>query len=249
MKCLITGASSGIGKSMAIYMSEMGYEIIMVSNNKEKLEKASKKVKNSTIYVCDLRDGKDVDKFCQFILDIKPDIVINNAGFGAFGFYDEIDVNREIDMINVNVISLHKITRTCLKYMDGDKNYILNVSSSAGFMPAGPLLNTYYATKNYVRSYTLGIYKELKERKSKVNVSVLCPGPVDTNFNNVAGGHFSVKSLSSEYVAKYAIDKMFKKKLVIVPGFMMKLGLFMTRFVPIKLMLVIAFRIQHKKRI
>lgn len=249
MKCLITGASSGIGKSMAIYMSERGYEVIMVSSNKEKLEDASKNVKSSSIFVCDLRNEKDVDKLCDYILKVKPEIVINNAGFGAFGFYDEIDINRELEMINVNVISLHKITRTCLKYMDGDDNYILNVSSSAGFMPAGPLLNTYYATKNYVRSYTLGIYKELKEKESKVNISVLCPGPVNTNFNNVAGGHFSVKSLSSEYVGKYAVDKMFKKKLIIVPGFSMKLGLFFSRFVPIKLMLNIAFKIQHKKRI
>jgi len=234
---------------MANYMSKLGYEVIMVSSNKEKLEKASIEVRNSIIYVCDLKDSDEVDKLCNFILEEKPDVVINNAGFGAFGFYDEIDINRELEMINVNVISLHKITRTCLKYMEGDKNYILNVSSSAGFMPAGPLLNTYYATKNYVRSYTLGIYKELREKKSKINISVLCPGPVNTNFNNVAGGHFSVKSLSSEYVGKYAIEKMFRKKLIIVPGFSMKLGLFFSRFVPVKLMLSIAFKIQHKKRI
>ncbi len=109
------------------------------------------------------------------------------------------------------------------------------------------MLNTYYATKNYVRSYTLGLYKELKKKGKNLNISVLCPGPVNTNFNKVAGGTFSVKGLSSEYVSKYGIDKMFKRKLVIVPGFSMKLGLFFSRFLPIKLLLGITFNIQHKK--
>ena len=249
MKCLVTGASSGIGKDISSYLSSLGHEIIMVSSNKEKLEESSRDVKKSHVFVCDLSKDSEVDKLCDFILNEKPDLVINNAGFGAFGFYDEISLEKELDMIKVNVISLHKITRTCLKYMEGlSEAYILNVSSSAGFMPAGPLLNAYYATKNYVRSYTLGIYKELKKKKSGVNISLLCPGPVNTNFNNVAGGTFSVKGLSSEYVSKYAIDKCLKKKLVIVPGFSMKIGLFLSRFMPIKIMLSIAFMIQHKKR-
>lgn len=248
MKCLITGASSGIGRDMAKVFSNLGYEVVMVSSNREKLENASKDVSNSRVFVADLSNQEDTDKLCDFILSEKPQVVVNNAGFGAFGFYDEIEVNREIDMINVNVVSLHKITRTCLKYMNDQDSYILNVASSAGLMPGGPMLAAYYATKSYVRSYSLGIYKELKKMSKNVNISVLCPGPVNTNFNNVAGGTFSVKGLSSEYVSKYAVRKMFKKKLVIVPGFSMKLGVFFSRFVPTKILLSMAFMIQHKKR-
>lgn len=249
MKCLITGASSGIGKDMAKYLSSLGYQVIMVSSDKEKLELASKNVKNSKIFVSDLRKENDVDKLCDFILEEKPEVIINNAGFGAFGFYDEINEDREIEMIKLNVICLHKITRTCLQYMEGVHNsYILNVASLAGLMPGGPMLSAYYATKSYVRSYTLGIYKELQRKNKDVNISVLCPGPVNTNFNKVAGGHFSVKSLSSEYVSEYAIKKMFKKKLVIIPGLSSKLAFFFSRFLPIKLLLSITFKIQHKKR-
>lgn len=247
MKCLITGASSGIGRDMAQVLSDMGHEIIMVSSNKDKLENSSKVIKNSRIYVADLRKKEDIDKLCAYILVEKPNVVINNAGFGAFGFYDEISVNKEMDMINVNLIALHKITRVCLKYMNNNNFYILNVSSSAAFMPGGPILSTYYATKSYVKSYTLGIYKELKILNKKVNVSVLCPGPVNTNFNNVAGGSFNVKGLSSEYVSNYAIKKMFKKKQIIVPGFSMKFLVFFSKFISSKILLSIVYMIQNKK--
>lgn len=249
MKCLVTGASSGIGKDMARYLSDLGHHVIMVSKSEERLRKASEEVNNSSFFVADLTYEKDVDKLCDFILKEKPQIVINNAGFGAFGFYNEVETQKELDMISVNVVSVHKITKTCLKYMDEYENsYILNVASSAGLMPGGPMLSTYYATKSYVISYTLGIYKELSYLRKNIHVAVLCPGPVDTNFNNIAGGNFSVKALSSGYVAKYAIDKLLKNKMIIVPGFTMKCGIFLSRFVPTKLVLNIAFKIQHKKR-
>ena len=232
MKILITGASSGIGRDMARYLSSKENELILVSSNKDKLESVSKALINSSVYVCDLSNNDNVNKLCEYILKEKPDFVINNAGFGAFGFYDEISLDREIEMINVNIVALHKITKTCLEYMDN--GHILNVSSSAGLMPGGPMLNTYYATKNYVRSYSLGLYKELKKKNKNIHISILCPGPVNTNFNKVAIGTFSIKGLSSEYVAKYAVDKCLKNKLIIVPGFKVKLGVFFSRILPTK---------------
>ena len=152
-----------------------------------------------------------------------------------------------MEMLEVNVKSLHKITKTCLKYMDSN-NYIMNVASIAGLLPGGPLLGTYYATKSYVRSYSLGIYEELRRNGSKVSISVLCPGPVDTNFNNVAGGHFSINSKTSEFVGSYAIRKMFKKKLIIVPGLDVKLGYIAGKFLPIKLILKVLYKVEHRKR-
>lgn len=249
MKCLITGASSGIGKDIAKVFSDKGYETILVSKGKERLENASKEIKNSRIFIADLTKSDDVDKLMEFIKKEKPEVVVNNAGFGHFGFYDEIDINLELDMIRVNVVALQKITKACLSYMNDEKDYyILNTASLAGLMMGGPLLSTYYATKSYVRSYTLGLYKELMVKNKNVHISVLCPGPVDTNFNNVAGGSFSVKPLTSEYVAKYAVDKLFKDKLIIIPGFFNKLSYYFGKLVSAKTILNFAYKIQENKR-
>ena len=110
-------------------------------------------------------------------------------------------------------------------------------------------MSCYYATKSYVTSFTLAIAEELRRNKSKVRVSVLCPGPVDTNFNNVAGVKFNIASLSARYVARYAIDKFLKeRKIVIVPGFKVKMGIFFSRFVSIKRLLRITYNIQRRKK-
>ena len=123
----------------------------------------------------------------------------------------------------------------------------MNVASTAAFQP-GPLMSTYYATKAYVLRLTEAISYELKKQKSKVRICCLCPGPTKTHFNDVANVKFSIKSYESEFVAKYAIDKMFKKKLIIVPGIMMKLGVFFIRFIPTKLLLRITYNIQRRKK-
>ena len=106
---------------------------------------------------------------------------------------------------------------------------------------------TYYATKSYVYQLTEALYYEEKMKNKNIGVSVLCPGPVETNFNNVAGVKFGVKPLKADYVAKYAIDKMFKKKLLIIPGTRMKLAKFFSRFISEKRMLKIVYNIQRKK--
>ena len=151
-------------------------------------------------------------------------------------------------MVDLNIKSLHILTKLFLKdFKKKDRGYILNVASSAGFM-AGPLMASYYATKNYVVSLSLAIYEVLKKDDSNVSVSVLCPGPVNTEFNKVARVHFSIKGMESMDVAKYAIKKMFDEKLIIIPGFKMKAGIFLTRFVPRKLLLKISYKIQNGKR-
>ena len=124
--------------------------------------------------------------------------------------------------------------------------YILNVASSAAFQP-GPLMSTYYATKSYVYQLTEALYYEEKKKKTKVHVSVLCPGAVATNFNDIAGVKFSVKPLTSAYVARYAIDEMLKNKMLIIPGFKMKCAKFFSRFVSDKFLLRIIYRVQKRK--
>ncbi len=164
-----------------------------------------------------------------------------------FGEFYKTNINDELNMIDLNIKALHVLTKLYLKKMiKKDSGRILNVASSAAFLP-GPLMSTYYSTKSYVFKLTTAIYEELRRIKSNVKVSVLCPGPVDTNFNKRAGVSFSVKSLSSKYVACYAIKKMFKDKLVIVPGFMNKLSVIGCKIAPLKLLLKIDYNIQRKK--
>ena len=249
MKALITGASSGIGLEMAKYLASKRIELILVARDKERLESIQKKLKTRvTIIVADLSNEQKVKELYTLIKKEKIDILINNAGFGKFGNFTDISLNDEIDMINTNVKAVHILTKLILKDMEErNHGYILNVASSAAFQP-GPLMATYYATKSYVYQLTEAIYYEEKKKKKDIKISVLCPGPVDTNFNNVAGVRFSVKPLTADYVAKYALDNMFKGKLLIIPGFKMKCARFFGKFVPNKLLLKIAYNIQKKKK-
>ena len=250
MKALVTGGSSGIGKDIAIKLSQLGYDIILVSRSEIELQKVKEKIKtNCEIIVADLSKRVDVEKVIRKAKNEKIDILINNAGFGIYGEFTDISIEKEIDMLNVNAVCLHMLTKEIYKMMAQQNfGYILNVSSSAGLMPGGPLLTSYYATKSYVTSLTLGLYEENRRNKKNVHISILCPGPVDTNFNKVAGTKFNISSLSSEKVAKIAINKMFKKKLIIVPGLKIKIGLFFQRILSIKFILKISYEIQNKKR-
>lgn len=249
MKALITGASSGIGKEMAIILSDMGYDIIMVARNLKQLEKAAKMVSgNVEIIDTDLASTYNCMKLYNKVKKEDIEIVINNAGFGLFGEFTETKIDKEMDMIDTNIKAVHTLTKLFLKdFKEKNRGYILNVASSAAFL-SGPLMSTYYATKAYVLHLTEAISEELRRDKSNVYIGALCPGPVDTNFNKVAGVEFNLKSLTSEEVSKYAINKMFQKKTIIIPGFKMKLGCFATRLVPRKLLAKISYNIQRKKK-
>ena len=248
MLALVTGASSGIGKEIAKYLDSLGYDLILVATNKEKLDKVKSSLNNKTkIIVMDLTKEKNCFDLYEQTKNDNIDILVNNAGFGLFGEFAKTDLNKELEMIDLNVKAYHILTKLFLQdFIKKDSGYILNVCSSAGFM-AGPRLSTYYATKNYVTKLTMAINEELRHNKSKVQISALCPGPVDTNFNNVAKGEFSIKGADPKYVAKYAIDKMFKGKMIIIPKLSMKMGIFATRFLPYRLQLIINYNIQWRK--
>ncbi len=248
MKVLITGASSGIGRDMAKYLSSMGHDLILVARRKKLMDKLKEElIGNIEVIECDLSILENVYKLYESVKDKNIDVLINNAGFGLFGDFSKTDLDTELKMIDVNIKAPHILTKLFLKdFIKKDNGYILNVCSSAGFM-AGPRLNTYYATKNYLTKLTMAINEELRQSKSNVYVGCLCPGPTSTEFNKVAHGTFSIKEASSEYVAKYGIDKMFKKKMIIIPTLRMKLGIFMLRLAPYRLQLVFAYNIQKRK--
>ena len=249
MKALITGASSGLGLDMARYLATLGHELILVSRNKEKLEELQKKLPTkTTIIVADLSNEQKVKELYVQIKQQNIDILINNAGLGDFGYLTDTDLNKDLELINTNIKAVHILTKNIVKDMEkkDTDTYIMNVASSAAFQP-GPLMSTYYATKSYVYQLTEALWYEEKKKETKVHVSVLCPGPVETNFNNVAGVHFSVKPMKSTEVAKYAIDQMLKNKMLIIPGFKMKCAKFFSRFASDKFLLKTIYNIQKKK--
>lgn len=248
MKALITGASSGIGLEMAIILSKKGYDLILVSRDKVKLQKIQEELGNNVkIIVADLSNENKVKELYVLCKAEKIDMLINNAGFGDCGNFVNADLSKELEMIDVNIKALHILTKLFLKDMKKrNQGYILNVASMAAFAP-GPLMATYYATKSYVMKLTTSIYEELRAEKSNIVISCLCPGPVKTNFLKTANVKFSIGLLDSNYVAEYAIEKMLSKKLIIVPGIKMKLVVFFAKISPIKLAARVAYKIQRKK--
>lgn len=246
MKALITGASSGIGRDIAINLSQKGYDLILVARNLERLEETKKQIKtNVELVSMDISNEENCKKLFQDHSDI--DILVNNAGFGDCGHFEDTSLEKDIQMIRTNVIAYHILTKLYLKkMMKKNSGKILNVSSIAGFIP-GPLMATYYSTKAYVVRLSESIRTELKKQNSKVQISILCPGPVNTNFNKVADVEFALKGLSSEYVAKYAVEKLLKGKFYIVPGWKIKLAKIGAKLAPTNLVSKVSYKMQRRK--
>ncbi len=249
MKALITGASSGIGRDIAIVLNKMGHDLVLVSRSGDKLRELSKSLKgNVKIIPLDLSNPNACFELYEMIKDDGIDILVNNAGYAAFGEFCQTPLETELNLIDLNIKAVHIISKLFLKdFMAKDKGYILNVASVAGVLGGGPLLSSYYASKAYVVRLSQAIYEELRRKGSNVSISILCPGPVDTNFNERAGVRFAVKGMNSLDVAKYAVDSMFKGKLMIFPGAKTKAGAFLRRLAPEKLLLKLTYDFQKAK--
>ena len=246
MKALITGASSGMGRDMAKYLHTLGYDLFVVSRDKEKLDEVYRDYNNVKTIGLDLSSEDNCIKLYDMLKEEHIDILINNAGFGDAGNFSETSLDKELEMIDLNIKAYHILTKLFLQdFIKRDYGRILNVASIAGFMP-GPYMATYYATKSYVVNLSLAIYEELKRDKSNVKISVFCPGPVKTNFDEVANVKFNIMQLDSKYASKYAIDNMFLDKLIIVPP-NMKLNKFLSKIGPTKLVLYVNSKVQERK--
>ncbi len=250
MKALVTGASSGIGKDIARILNAKGYDLVLIARDEEKLQETKKELENIKsnkidIISMDLTDEENCKKLAEKVKDV--DVLINNAGFGDCGKFDETNLDKDIAMIKTNVIAYHILTKLYLKQMkEKDSGKILNVASIAGFMP-GPLMTTYYATKNYIVRLSEAIREELKKDKSNVQISILCPGPVETNFNKVANVKFKLREANSKQVAKYAIKKLEQGKFYIVPGLDVKFARLGAKIVPSNLLAKITYKVQKRK--
>lgn len=248
MRAVITGASAGIGRDMARLLAGMGYELTLIARREERLRELARELPvKCQILSADLSSVRECRLVYEAARGEDVELVVNNAGFGLFGEFAASDLETELDMIRTNIVAVHVLTKLFLRdFRRRDSGYLLNVASSAGFM-AGPLMATYYATKSYVLRLTQAIREELRREGSGVRVAALCPGPVQTEFNDVANVRFAIGGLSSEQVAKCGIEGLLRGKGVIVPGAFMRLTLAARHLVPESVLTRITYHIQQRK--
>ena len=223
MKALVTGASSGLGRDIARVLAARGCKLILTARSRDKLEALAKTLPGGAQVVCaDLSDEKECRRLYEQLRAEKIDILVNNAGFGLCGMFDKTDLDAELRLIDTNIRAVHILTKLFLRdFIARDSGYILNVASSAAFFP-GPQMAAYYASKAYVMRLTLGVREELRRRGSRVYLGAFCPGPVDTAFSRTADVRFAVGGMPSLEAARRAVDGMFARRALIIPGGLMK---------------------------
>ncbi len=251
---LVTGASSGIGRDISRSLAKRNYNLIIVARDNDKLQALKKDLKEE--YKIDveiiLKDLSNKDNCIDLYNEVSKkygaiDILVNNAGFGTCGYFVDTDLEKEISMINTNITAVHILTKLFLKDMvKENKGHILNVASIAGFM-AGPMMATYYSTKSYIVRLTESIRMELFMRNSKVKISALCPGPVNTNFNKIADVKFNLPGQSSQFVAEYAVKKLLKNRTLIFPSFGIWIYRILCKILPDQITSFINYFMQKRK--
>lgn len=246
---VITGASSGLGAEFAKKLSKKGYSLVLVARRTSRLQKLARKLNTECeILTADLSSHSECERVYGALKDKYIEIFINNAGFGDCGPFIEGSIEKELQMIRLNINAVHYFTKKILQKMQkSDSGYILNVASSAGLIPAGPYMATYYATKSYVTSITRAVAAELRECGSHVYIGCLCPGPVDTEFNNVANVEFALKGIRADTCARYALAQMKRRKTVIIPTLQMNFVVKAGRLLPSGLYIRLVSHQQKKK--
>lgn len=254
---LITGASSGIGREFARIHASRGGNLVIIARSEDKLrelkEELEKKYQvNVKIIVKDLTSPQAPQEIYNEVKEagIKIDYLINNAGFGGRGFFHERPMELDLQMIQVNIVTLTTLTRLFLPdFVQRNEGKILNVSSTAALMP-GPLQAVYYATKAYVAFFSNAIAEELRD--TNITVTNLMPGATDTGFAKTSDmnntGVFA-KPVSPETVAKEGYEGMLNGKLDVISGLSMSQRLMMATipFAPKKMLLKQVYDLQVKK--
>ncbi len=250
MKALITGASSGLGRDMARVLASYGIDVIIVARRGERLEQLKEELSELvrvTPICMDLSSVQNCRLLYERVKTEDIDILINNAGFGVAGAFIQGDLERELQLIDTNIKALHTLTKLFLKdFVRRDYGYILNVASAAAFT-AGPLMATYYASKAYVRNFTLALRKEMAKMHAHVYISALCPGPVATEFQEVAQVKFAIKGKPSALIAKTAIDGLLAQRAQIIPGYLMKASYLACKLLPLSVLLEASYHMQKRK--
>ncbi len=246
---LITGASSGIGYEFAKIFARKSYNLVLVARRKEKLEELANKLQSlyetkSLIIAKDLSvqdaPGDIFDELEKKSIDIN--VIVNNAGTQVYGLFQKTELEQEIDLLKLNIISLTQLTKLASKkwIANGKKGKILNIGSTASFMPV-PLNSIYSASKAYVLSFSEGISKDLKG--TGITVTTLCPGATKTEFfekaNMTNARISSLNMMSAEEVARIGYKGLMKGKRIIVPGVINKMMVFLVKILPRNMVLAI----------
>lgn len=225
---LITGASSGIGYELAKTFAEKGHNLVLVARSGNKLQQLAEelmKKENIKAYVIteDLSRPEAAKALYRKVqqLGLQVDILVNNAGFGYVGLFHEEDIQKDVDMLQVNITTLTELTKFFGKEMvERRRGGILNVASTGAYHP-GPFTAVYYASKAYVLSFSEAIARELKPYN--VTVTAVCPGATKTNFSKRAGKRDNNSAMGPGIVAKIAYQGLLKRKAVVIPGVANKL--------------------------
>ena len=246
---VITGASSGIGAEFARQLSARGYNLLLVARRADRLEKLSDQLTTvCEIFTADLSKKSECLRLVKTLEGRRVDLFINNAGFGDCGPFLQTELDKDLDMLSVNIRALHILTKRIVQQMEEQgSGALLNVGSCAGLMPAGPYMAAYYATKAYVVSLTSAVAEELREMHSPVYVGCLCPGPVDTEFNDRAGVVFALKGITPEFCVQEAMHGMMHRRIIIVPSAFMRACTTAQKLLPASLLMPIVARQQKKK--
>ena len=244
---LITGASSGIGRELALIHAERGGDLVIIARDREKLEELKKEIENkySVNVVVIIKDlslpGAGMEVYSQVKeAGIKIDYLINNAGFGGIGKFYERDWNKDLAMINLNIVALTELTRMFLPdFVKRNEGKILNVSSTASLIP-GPLQAVYFATKAYVTSFSNALAEELSD--TNITITALLPGATKTEFGKISGMDKTLmfqKTASARKVAQDGYDAMMAGKLNIISGitFPQKILFLLIPFLPKRMLL------------
>lgn len=247
---VITGASSGIGAEFARQLSDRGYRLMLVARREDRLRRLAAELPTACeIFPADLSRAEECLRLARTLENRRVDLFINNAGFGDCGPFAETELDKELRMLDVNVRAVQILTKRMVQQMQrqgGGK--LLNVGSSAGLLPAGPYMATYYATKSYVVSLTRAVAAELREHHSPVYVGCLCPGPVRTEFNDVANVRFALPGISANFCVRCALAGIRLRKTILVPGPLLAMGMTLSHLVPVPLMVTLA-GIQQKRKL
>jgi short-subunit dehydrogenase len=239
---LVTGASKGIGAELAEQLAADRWNVILVARGRAELETlatalATKHGVKALVLPADLSQPNAAADLWKRVsaLAVKVDVLINNAGFGLLGPFRETPIQRELEMIQVNITALTELTKLALPPMlERRRGWILNVGSTAGFVP-GPLMSVYYASKAYVLSFSEALVAELAG--TGVSVTVLCPGPTRTQFSSTAHSSDSKlfeggRVMDPGPVARAGLVGLFAGKAIVVPGFQNKLMIQALRIAP-----------------
>lgn len=231
---LVTGGAIGLGRSFSELLADRGYDLILTSRSLEHLATAQKEIQSKyrvkvQIFIGDLSKADFRDKLIEFVSPYDIEILINNAGFGHNDLFESSPLEKEFQMVDLNIKALQHLMKHFYSYFKDKKGgRIINVSSLAGFVP-GAYASTYYASKAYVTSLTRAVAYEAKVTKSNVRVQALCPGPLKTQFFETAGTDIKFYKKDPKMAAREALDA---KRVVIVPGFKEKIAHGLLKIMP-----------------